>query len=120
MISYNSYTPNNYTQYSKGDLIIAHSNVKNVSINIAEELEKNNADLVYPIMIAYQQPKRCDYYDGIKKCIDHIEERFNTGKFTINASFPIKVFFMFFSVDDVKKIKEQVIKWISDKEPLIS
>ena len=93
---------------------------KNISINIAEELEKNNADLVYPIMIAYQQPKRCDYYDGIKKCIDHIEERFNTGKFTINASFPIKVFFMFFPVDDVKKIKEQVIKWISDKEPLIS
>lgn len=71
-------------------------------------------------MIAYQQPKRCDYYDGIKKCIDHIEERFNTGKFTVNASFPIKVFFMFFPVDDVKKIKEQVIKWISDKEPLIS
>ena len=26
----------------------------------------------------------------------------------------------FFPVDDVKKIKEQVIKWISDKEPLIS
>lgn len=93
---------------------------KNVLINIADELEKNSAELVYPIMIAYQQPKRCNYYDGVKKCIDYIEEQFNSRKYTINTSFPIKVFFMFFPVDDVKKIKEQVIEWISNKEPLIS
>lgn len=93
---------------------------KNVLINIADELEKNSAELVCPIMIAYQQPKRCNYYDGVKKCVDYIEEQFNSGKYTINTSFPIKVFFMFFPVDDVKKIKEQVIEWISNKEPLIS
>ena len=93
---------------------------KNVSINIAEELEKNNADLVYPIMIAYQQPKRCNYYEGIKKCINYIEEQFKTGNYVINTSYPIKVFFIFFPIDDVKKIKEQVIEWISNKEPLIS
>lgn len=93
---------------------------KSISINIAEELEKNSAELVYPIMITYQQPKRCDYYDGVKKCINYIEEQFNSGKYTINTTFPIKVFFMFFPVDDVKKIKEQVIEWISNKEPLIS
>ena len=93
---------------------------KNVLINIEEELEKNNAELIYPIMIAYQQPKRCDYYDGVKKCINYIEEQFNSGKYIVSTSFPIKVFFMFFPVDDVKKIKEQVIKWISNKEPLIS
>ncbi len=93
---------------------------KSVLINIADELEKNSAELVYPIMIAYQQPKRCNYYDGVKKCIDYIEEQFNSGEYTINTSFPIKVFFMFFPVDDVKKIKEQVIEWISNKEPLIS
>ena len=92
---------------------------KSVLINIAEELEKNSAELVYPIMIAYQQPKRCDYYDGVKKCINYIEEQFNSGKYIINTTFPIKVFFMFFPVDDVKKIKEQVIEWISNKEPLI-
>ena len=93
---------------------------KSVLINIAEELEKNNAELVYPIMIAYQQPKRCDYYDGVRKCVEYIEEQFNSGQYTVNTSFPIKVFFMFFPVDDVKKIKEQVIEWISNKEPLIS
>lgn len=93
---------------------------KSVLINIAEELEKNNAEMVYPIMIAYQQPKRCDYYDGVKKCIDYIEEQFNSGKYIVNTSFPIKVFFMFFPVDDVKRIKEQVIEWISNKEPLTS
>lgn len=93
---------------------------KSISINIAEELEKNSAELVYPIMITYQQPKHCDYYDGVKKCINYIEEQFNSGRYTINTTFPIKVFFMFFPVDDVKKIKEQVIEWISNKEPLIS
>lgn len=92
---------------------------KNVLINIAEELKKNNAELVYPIMIAYQQPKNSDYYEGVKKCVDYIEEQFNTGKYTVKTSFPIKIFFMFFPVDDVKKIKEQVIEWISSKEPLI-
>lgn len=93
---------------------------KSISINIAEELEKNSAELVYPIMITYQQPKHCDYYDGVKKCINYIEEQFNSGRYIINTTFPIKVFFMFFPVDDVKKIKEQVIEWISNKEPLIS
>ena len=93
---------------------------KNVSINIVEELEKHHIELVYPIMIAYQQPKRCTYYEGIKKCIDYIQEQFNAGKYKVNTSFPIKVFFMFFPVDDVKQIKEQVVKWISAKEPLIS
>lgn len=92
---------------------------RNVSINIKEELEKNNAELVYPIMLAYQQPKRCDYYDGVKQCIEYIEEQFNSGKYIVNTSFPIKVFFMFFPVNDVKKIKEQVVEWISKKEPLI-
>lgn len=80
---------------------------KSISINIAEELEKNSAELVYPIMITYQQPKRCDYYDGVKKCINYIEEQFNSGKYTINTTFPIKVFFMFFPVDDVKKLRSK-------------
>lgn len=98
---------------------ITQSWKKSVSINISEELEKNGVELVYPIMIAYQQPLRCDYYGGIKKCVEYIEEQFNSGKYIVNASFPIKVFFMFFPVDDVKKIKEQVIEWISNREPLI-
>ena len=92
---------------------------KNVLINITEELGKNNVELVYPIMIAYQQPKSCDYYAGVKKCVDYIEQQFKTGKYSVNTSFPIKIFFMFFPVEDVKRIKEQVIEWISKKEPLI-
>lgn len=92
---------------------------KNISINVKEELRKNNIDLVYPIMIAYKQPKKANYYEGIKKCVDYIEEKFNTGKYIVNANLPINIFFMFFPVDDVKLIKEQVVKWISEKEPLI-
>lgn len=92
---------------------------KNVVIDISEELKKHSAELVYPIMIAYQQPKHCSYFEGIKNCIDYIEEQFNSGKYPINTTFPIKVFFMFLPVDDVKRIKEQVIEWISNKEPLI-
>lgn len=92
---------------------------KNVSINVVDELKQNNIELVYPIMIAYQQPKRSDYYDGVKKCINYINEKFNTREFVVNETFPIKIFFMFFPVDNVKKIKEQVIEWIRNKEPLI-
>lgn len=93
---------------------------KTISINIKEELSKNNIDLVYPIMIAYKQPQKSNYYEGIKKCVNYIEDQFNTGRYKINTDFPINIFFMFFPVEDVKLIKEQVIKWISEKEPLIS
>lgn len=56
MISYNSYTPNNYTQYRKGDLIIAQSNVKNVSINILKGIviNGNNGGNIIAV-------KRCGY-----------------------------------------------------------
>ena len=77
---------------------IAQTWKKSVSINVAEELEKNSAELVYQIMIAYQQPKRCGYYDGVKKSIDYIEEQFNSPKYIVNTTFPIKVFFMFFQL----------------------
>lgn len=56
MISYDSYTPNNYIQYRKGDLIIAQSNVKNVSINILKGTVINN--ITRGNMIAV---KRCGY-----------------------------------------------------------
>ena len=42
MISYNSYNPNNYIYYQEGDLIIAQSNAKNVSINILKGIVINN------------------------------------------------------------------------------
>ena len=56
MISYNSYTPNNYIQYRKGDLIIAQSNVKNVSINILKGIviNSNNGGNIIAV-------KRCGY-----------------------------------------------------------
>lgn len=93
---------------------------KNIVISIAEELKKHRADLVYPIMIAYQQSLKDTYYEGIKKCVNYIEEQFNTGEFKVNGSFPIRIFFLFFPVDNVKAVKEQVVKWISEKKPLIS
>ena len=56
MISYNSYTPNNYIQYRKSDLIIAQSNVKNVSINILKGIviNSNNGGNIIAV-------KRCGY-----------------------------------------------------------
>ena len=58
MISYNSYTPNNYIQYRKGDLIIAQSNVKNVSINILKGIVINNinsGNMIAVKMCGYEQ-----------------------------------------------------------------
>ena len=56
MISYNSYTPNNYIQYRTGDLIIAQSREKNVSINILKGivLNGNNGGNIIAV-------KRCGY-----------------------------------------------------------
>lgn len=98
---------------------ITESWKKTVEINIEAELSKNSISLIYPIMITFQQPKRKDYFEGIKSCVDYIEELFAIGEYIINPSIPIKIFFMFFPVDDVKQIKEKVIEWISKKEPLI-
>ena len=56
MISYNSYTPNNYIQYRKGDLIIAQSREKNVSINILKGIVLNNSNGGNIIAV-----KRCGY-----------------------------------------------------------
>ena len=90
-----------------------------VLINIADELAKNNITLVYPVMIAFQKNKTDDYFDSIKRCVEEIEKLYNEGKYNVCTSLKIKVFFMFLPVDDVKNIKEKVIEWISNKEPLI-
>lgn len=93
--------------------------LNNPDINLVDEVNRNSIDLVYPIFIAYEKLKRSDYQQNIQTCVQHIANEFKRLNIKIPATFNYKIFFMFLPLSEVKKIKEQVIKWIESKEPLI-
>ncbi len=97
---------------------ITESWKQQVVINVKEELIKNNITLVYPILIAYQQPNS-SYFDGIRTCIDYIHEYLHANAIIIPEELIVKLFFIFLPVNNVGEIKEAVITWISEKKPLI-
>lgn len=91
---------------------------ENPSINIANEIAKENMVITYPIMIAYQSKKN-SYEEKIKECLAYVEEQIGKLAIDITASFQYKIFFIFLPIDDVKNVKECVYRWIDSKEPLI-
>lgn len=91
----------------------------NPSINIASEIANENMIITYPIMVAYQPKSNGSYEDRIKECLEYIEAQINNLSISITASFRYKIFFIFLPVDDVRRVKESVYRWIDSKEPLI-
>lgn len=92
---------------------------ENPDINLAEEIKNRGIRLIYPIFIAYQKSITDQYYQSIKKCIDHIASEYTRLNIVIPASFDYRLFFIFLPLSEVKQIKENVIKWIDSREPLI-
>lgn len=92
---------------------------ENPGINLAEEIKNRGIRLIYPIFIAYQQNSTDQYYQSIKKCIDHIASEYTRLNIVIPASFDYRMFFIFLPLSEVKHIKENVIKWIDLRKPLI-
>lgn len=88
-------------------------------INLAEEVKDRGIRLIYPIFIAYQKNSTDQYHQSIKKCIDHIASEYARLNIVIPASFDYRMFFIFLPLSEVKQIKENVIKWIDSREPLI-
>lgn len=91
---------------------------ENPSINIASEIAKEDMIVTYPIMIAYQS-KNASYEDDIKECIDNIDTQIKSIGVKISASFKYRILFIFLPIEDVRKVKESVFRWIDTKEPLI-
>ena len=88
---------------------------ENSDINIMQEIKNRNIVLVYPIIIIFDQHKNKEYDAIIREVIDYI----NTKDFQATLTLPYKLFFILLPVPDGKTIKEQVITWISNKEPQI-
>lgn len=91
----------------------------NPDINLPKEIKSRGIPLIYPIFIAYQQSTNDSYHQSIKKCIDHIASQYSRLNITIPASFDYRLFFIFLPLSKVKQIKEDVIKWIELRKPLI-
>lgn len=88
-------------------------------INMATELERYKLNLVYPIFIAYEK-SQAPYARSIGQCLDYIEK--DCRKFSLKAPREVtcSIFFIFLPLTEVDEIKKRVIKWIEQKEPLIS
>ena len=92
---------------------------ENPNVNLAVEMRLRNIRLIYPILIAYEQTDRFNYHNNIKSCIDHIDEQSKKLNITISATFDYCIRFIFLPVSEVKKVKETVIEWIENQEPLM-
>lgn len=88
----------------------------NPEINIADELNNSNMSLVYPIFIVFDMNNK-DYDDCIKNVVSYIKDNYET----INTSLSIdyKLFFIFMPIQNVKEVKEEVLKWIEEKKPVL-
>ena len=92
---------------------------ENPDINLSQEIKNRGIRLIYPIFIAYQKNSTDQYHQSIKKCIEHIASEYTRLNIIVPASFDYRLFFIFLPLSEVKQIKENVIKWIDSREPLI-
>lgn len=90
---------------------------ENPEINLIEYINMYKMKLVYPILIV-ADIKNKEYDNYIKDCIKYIEKKFDNKKTKFDNSFKCDIFFMFLPIKGIKEMKEQVIKWISEKKQL--
>lgn len=84
-------------------------------INFYEEVKNNGINLCYPILLLYDQTK-VKYEDTIKDTIDFIDSKL--AEIPVKPEIDIDFLFLLVPVNSSKIVKEDVIKWISQKEPL--
>lgn len=91
----------------------------NPEIILADELISNNVELIYPIFIAFQKQRTYSYEKTINTCITKINETLAQFPFFPNIQINTSVLVILLPVENSNKLKEDVIKWIETKEPLI-
>ncbi|WP_027372330.1 DUF1837 domain-containing protein [Chryseobacterium sp. UNC8MFCol] len=90
---------------------------ENPYLSIIDEIKKHNMKLVYPVMLLYEEAS-AGYDESIKNIPTHIQAEYSSTKYSL--SIPYSIFFILIPIKDVKLIKEDVIKWIESKKPLMS
>ncbi|MCT3761618.1 HamA C-terminal domain-containing protein [Elizabethkingia anophelis] len=90
---------------------------ENPHLSIIDEIKKHNMKLVYPVMLLYEEDG-AGYDESIKNIPTHIQVEYSSTKYSL--SIPYSIFFILIPMKDVKLIKEDVIKWIESKKPLMS
>lgn len=103
-------------QGSKIELVI-ESWVNNPKIKIIDEIKKHNMKLIYPIFLIYPLDS-LDLESQIKKTVKYINNKFSKKPYNISINY--ELFFILLPIDNVKKIKEDVIRWIDSKKLLLS
>lgn len=88
----------------------------NPKIVIMDELRNHNIELVYPVVIIYQQ-NRIGYDDSIKAIPEYIKSNYTVP--TFNLSIPYILHFVLIPIEDVKAVKTEVLSWIKLKKPLL-
>lgn len=93
-------------QGSKIEAILSDWN-ENPTIKIIEELKQHSINLIYPVIILFQQ-NSSGYNESIKKIPKYIEDNYELEDYDL--SIPYSVFFIFIPVEDVKKVKMEVLE----------
>lgn len=90
---------------------------ENPKLTIINELKQHNMKLVYPVMLLYEEDQ-LGFDDSIKNIPQYIKENYDTRTFNLSVAYSI--FFILVPLKNVKLIKQDVIKWIELKKPLMS
>lgn len=90
---------------------------ENPRIVIIDELKKYNIELVYPVVILYQQNDKKGYDDNIKAVPEHIKEKFIVP--SLSLTIPYSMYFILIPVENVRAVKTEVLKWIKSKKQLL-
>lgn len=85
-------------------------------INIIDQIKKYNMKLVYPILLVYGANTK-GYESNITKVINYIKT--NYDNFVCDLDIPYSIFFILLPINEVKEIKDEVIRWIKEKKPLL-
>lgn len=88
----------------------------NPEIRIVEELRNNHMILVYPIYIIFDM-NNCYYDDCIKDVVNYIKDNYRS--ITPSLTIDYRLFFIFMPIQNVKQVKEEVLKWIEEKKPVL-
>ena len=91
---------------------------ENPDISLSKEVKEKNIKLVYPMFVAYDKKVKT-YDDSIKDCIQHIKEKFAEHDDLLSPTFEFSLFFILLPMDNVSRVKKDVINWITEKKPLI-
>ncbi len=89
---------------------------KNPEIQISQELKDNNISLVYPVFVIFDMNNKT-YDECIKNAVKYIKD--NYQEFSTNLTINYKLFFIFMPIQNVKEVKEEVLKWIEEKKPVL-